>query len=141
VPVGVLVDCYVGQELLCPLDCPGFAGFQQVYGLDDLVLDPLRGAGAGVAAIELGFVGLVVARCPIPLDCHGHMLPRERTSAAMTILSGSARTACRGPAGAGLFVVAEEVLSVAAAQEEGEAVQVGAEGVRPVGGVADERQE
>src|ERR1700733_5324563 len=31
----------------------------------------------------------------------------------------------------------EEVLAVVAAEQEGEAVQVGAEGVRPVGGVAD----
>jgi hypothetical protein len=34
--------------------------------------------------------------------------------------------------------LAEEVLSVAAAKEEGEAVQVGAEGVQAVGGVTDE---
>ncbi len=35
------------------------------------------------------------------------------------------------------LLAAEEVLAVAAAKEEGEAVQVGAEGVRSVGGVAD----
>ena len=43
---------------------------------------------------------------------------------------------------AGLFgVVAEEELAVVAAEEEGEAVQVGAEGVRAVGVVADVGQE
>jgi hypothetical protein len=35
-------------------------------------------------------------------------------------------------------VVAEEELAVVAAEQEGEAVQVGTEGVRAVGGVADE---
>lgn len=38
-------------------------------------------------------------------------------------------------------VFAEEELAVVAAEEEGEAVQVGAQGVRPVGGVADVGQE
>jgi hypothetical protein len=35
----------------------------------------------------------------------------------------------------------EEVLAVAAAEEEGESVQVGAEGVRSVGAVADVGQQ
>jgi hypothetical protein len=38
-------------------------------------------------------------------------------------------------------VLAEEVLPVGAAEEEGEAVQVGAERVQAVGGVADVGQE
>jgi hypothetical protein len=38
-------------------------------------------------------------------------------------------------------VVAEEEPAVVAAGEEGEAVQVGSQGVRAVGGVADEGQE
>jgi len=38
-------------------------------------------------------------------------------------------------------VFAEEELAVVAAEEEGEAVQVGAQGVRPVGGVADVSQQ
>ena len=43
----------------------------------------------------------------------------------------------------GVIILAgpEEVLAVAAAEEEGEAVQVGAEGVRAVGGVADEGEQ
>src|SRR6266513_2618817 len=40
-----------------------------------------------------------------------------------------------------LIVFAEEVLAVAAAEEEGEAVQVGAECVESVGGVADVGQQ
>jgi len=44
---------------------------------------------------------------------------------------------CRGSVG----VFAEEELAVVAAEEEGEAVQVGAEGVRAVGGVADEGEQ
>lgn len=39
------------------------------------------------------------------------------------------------------LLAAEEVLAVAAAEEESEAVQVGAEGVRSVGGMADVCQE
>lgn len=43
--------------------------------------------------------------------------------------------------GLGGWVFAEEELAVVAAEEEGEAVQVGVECVQAVGGVADEAEE
>lgn len=123
--VGVLVEGYLGQEFLGPPASFRFFGLQQADGLDDLVLGPVRQARAVPAAGELGFGGLVIIRCPVPLDGHGHMVPPA------WVFSWPDR------GGTGL-PVAEQVLAVAGAEQEGEAVEVAAQLRDVVAGAADE---